>query len=399
MRISVTAVAAKKSGASTLILEKLIEHLPKVAVNHHFRFFLSVPFVRSLFNKLDIDAPKELDDPIDIADNVDVVAVPPGSQLERLLWDQLSYPRLLKQFRPDVNVNALGFGPLYPKVPQCTFLQDSTYFCPMRSYQRGLVERARIELGRLLLLQVMARSECVVVPSKALAETITSAARGIEQKLVVLRDPFEADYKDPDERREQGELSPGGTPVRILYLSHLEPHKAHSFLPLVALELEKQTLRNFTFVVAIDRADSPRLYDAFIAEIRRTGTAEYFEVHPRLSPAEVSQELACADVFFFPSLCESFGYPMAEAGAAGIPVVASHTAINKEMLGEEAIYFESLRADKAAEALKSVIEDASVRRACARAIQRHQRSLFLGWEEYSQRAIKIITGIVDARKR
>src|SRR5207249_11029764 len=38
-----------------------------------------------------------------------------------------------------------------------------------------------------------------------------------------------------------------------------------------------------------------------------------------------------ADILVFPSLVESFGYPMVEAMAAGLPIVASDTATNREI--------------------------------------------------------------------
>ncbi len=44
-----------------------------------------------------------------------------------------------------------------------------------------------------------------------------------------------------------------------------------------------------------------------------------------------------ADVFLFPSLDEGFGYPVAEAMAAGLPVVASNIEVFHEITADSAL--------------------------------------------------------------
>ncbi len=390
MRIALTAVAARKSGGSTFILEKLIDSFPRVADEHRFRIFVSDHFAKSLLGARSIDPDRQSSDPFPVAKNVELVIVASGSQWTRLRWDQVEYLAALKRFGAEVSVNALGFGPLFPGIPQCTVLQDSTYFCAWRGFQRTLEQRIRTELLRRLLIEVMKRSERIIVPSQALADSIAGSKPKLAKKLSVLRDPFEADYSDPVKKVQSRESKTGNEPFTILYVSHLEPHKAHSLLPDVALELRKRSSVKAKFVAAIDRKDAPRLYDAFRLKVEETGTSDDFEILPRLPHTEVTKLFSRADVFFFPSLCESFGYPMAEAGAAGLPVVAADTAINREMLGEHALYFPPGRADKAAEALERLAVDPRSRISCALDIQRHQRSLLPDAETYARRLVNLV---------
>ncbi len=395
MRVAVGAVAARKAGGSTLILEKLIDSLPEVAPEHHFRFFVSPSFLELLArrNRL-VAAGRGGEALLEAADNVELVPVYIGSDFSRLAWDQLRLPRMIGRYGADVSVNALGFGPLFPGTPQVTVLQDSTYFCAMRGYQRLLPERMRTAAMARLLVGVMRRSAKVVVPSRALADAIVDAEPVLQERVTVLRDPFEADFADPRTRVSRPSDAGSGSRLRILYLSHLEPHKAHSILPDVASRLREKVGDEFVFVVAIDRSDNPRLHHAFMEKVRGSRTSDLFEIHPRLGDREVSRVLAEADVFFFPSLCESFGYPMLEAGAAGLPVVAADTPINREMLGDSALYFEPLHVDKAVEALGRLVTDPPLRAACAAGIQDYQRSLFPGWSEYAREFVKLIEGAV-----
>jgi glycosyltransferase involved in cell wall biosynthesis len=45
------------------------------------------------------------------------------------------------------------------------------------------------------------------------------------------------------------------------------------------------------------------------------------------------------DAFVFPSLCESFGFPLIEAMARGVPVVVARTPSNVEIAGAGALTF------------------------------------------------------------
>lgn len=53
----------------------------------------------------------------------------------------------------------------------------------------------------------------------------------------------------------------------------------------------------------------------------------------RLTPSSVARELASADYLYYPTTIESFGYPLAEARALGIPVLAQDSQQSREVAG------------------------------------------------------------------
>jgi glycosyltransferase involved in cell wall biosynthesis len=68
-----------------------------------------------------------------------------------------------------------------------------------------------------------------------------------------------------------------------------------------------------------------------------------------------------ADILVSPSLVESFGYPLVEAMAHGLPVVAADTEVNREICAEAALYFSPRSSEDLARAVRQVAADRVVR--------------------------------------
>jgi len=88
------------------------------------------------------------------------------------------------------------------------------------------------------------------------------------------------------------------------------------------------------------------------------------------------------------SLCESFGHPLVEAMAAGLPIVASDIAVHREICGDAARYFPVLSVEALAGALRELIGDPHSRRGLA-ARGRLQVEKFF-WEDHVARLLDLL---------
>jgi glycosyltransferase involved in cell wall biosynthesis len=102
-----------------------------------------------------------------------------------------------------------------------------------------------------------------------------------------------------------------------------------------------------------------------------------------------------ADVFVFPSLCESFGHPLVEAMAAGLPVVASDIAIHHEICGDAARYFPVCTPERLAEQLVLLAADPGLRAEMSRRGAVRVRSFI--WEDHVARLVALFRELSAAR--
>ena len=79
-----------------------------------------------------------------------------------------------------------------------------------------------------------------------------------------------------------------------------------------------------------------------------------------LSIQEMDYLFRKAQCLVFPSLLESFAFPLAQALSYGLPIVAADTSINREICQNGALYYPPLDSERLAAQLKSVY-DSSVR--------------------------------------
>ena len=108
--------------------------------------------------------------------------------------------------------------------------------------------------------------------------------------------------------------------IQLLTVANWTASKNHRFLLPVLAELSKLPWKWSIY----GRADET---GALVKEFRRSAQSlridSRIHIGPQLSPKEVMDRMHRADLFIYPSLFESYGMVVAEALAAGLPIVAN----------------------------------------------------------------------------
>lgn len=365
MRVFVHAVAARKGkeGGATLLIQETARALVAANPDNEYCFCLD--------ESLEVLLPEQ----------VRRIDVPLRNHFERLRWDWYEYSELLIREGADVSVALLGFGSLRPPVPRVCMLPDSTYFCRFASFNRTYAERISIKARAQLLRRVAMASKFIVVPSQAMADGVASAF-GLRVPIKLLRYGSDAEPAEPSSK-------PWDEPARILYVSQLQAHKAHINLVSLARALEDFDL-DFEITICANPADSPRLAAQLKDAMRARGLGKRFRNLTNVSRQQLDSLFGESDCFVYPSLCESFGFPMVEATNAGMPVVAAGTAINREILGPGALYFPPMEPEAGASRIRQFAENGIERAELVAQAQRHQRRILPTWKQYGEELAEII---------
>jgi glycosyltransferase involved in cell wall biosynthesis len=117
--------------------------------------------------------------------------------------------------------------------------------------------------------------------------------------------------------------------------------------------------------------------------VRFTGT---------LSRAGMSLRYAAADIAVYPSVVESFGHPLVESLAAGLPVVAADVGINREICGDAALFFAPFDPSECASQIERMLSDAGLRdRLAARS---RERAMAFSWRTHVDMLERLVANAV-----
>jgi len=332
--------------------------------------------------------------------NIHVRRVFTKSQVYRLWWDQITLRRIMKQENVDLMLAIFVFGALAPPSPQIVFQRNSLFFC--REYLKQIPFwssfKFEIWLRRQIIYLTMRGSQAIVVPSAAMRKMIRSFYPQIPgQRFSVIPHAFELSHflkaESLDSSIQAKINSVTKDILKLLYVSHLEPHKGFDILFGAAKVLLERKIRFFLFTT-MDFQDGKADFVRLQAFIRSAGLNNQIINLGRVPEDQVHHLYRSADIFVFPSLCESFGFPMKEALAMGLPIVAADTAINREICGQSAVYYPPQNPVAMADAIQNLIETPGKRADLSQLAAEHFRQTTIDWETYTMWVIDLIQKVV-----
>ena len=329
-------------------------------------------------------------EPAGVPDAVAVRALPRRGIARRLWWESVALPRALRRDGADALLNLTNSGPMHSPVPSILYQRNALWFDP--SWAQGFRGRAGVGAAarRQLAYLQMRGSAVTIVPSAAMAGFLL-AWRGAPGAPSVRVIPHAVDT----ERFADSQRSwpPAGRPIRMVSVGHAAPHKDQALLVRLVARLRDQGL-DAHLGLTVERDDSPHYVDEIQRERERLGVEDRVELLGRVD--DVERLYRDADVMVFPSISESFGFPIVEAMASGIPVVASAIPASEELLGRDGWFFPPGDVDAAAAAVRRLMETPAqqVAEITARAAQAARGH---GWSANADRVATAVEASVELR--
>jgi glycosyltransferase involved in cell wall biosynthesis len=311
--------------------------------------------------------------------------------LGRALWEQTGLRTYIKSRKIDVLISMGNFALFASPVPQILYTENDLYFSnyfekdlKARGLHRELyVHRLKTRLARASIKQ----ADINITPTKAFADRIR-ASNGLSKcRLDVLPFGFDPTYftanDEPLPKELLNRLGLNEKRPRLLYVSHYNYFRNFETL-LRALPLIKEQVEDIQLVLTTDlrRGAVYGGYDATRAAelIERLDISSSIAMLGSISYEKMHWLYRLCDAYVCPSYSESFGHPLLEAMALGLPVVSADLAVHREVCGDAALYFD-------------VFDESAMAAQCVRVLtDRHlsselktrgvERSRLFSWDEH-----------------
>jgi len=313
--------------------------------------------------------------------------------LHRFLWEQIIWRRIVASSGADVLYSSANYGILFPPVPQILLVQGEIYLNPVYRErvlpQLNLLERFSAYLRRNLMLASARHSKKTLFPSEVARQAALDFGPDIRRNATVnflgVNSRFGAN-------RKRRSWKPGRV-IRLLYVSVYYPHKDPVTVAEATRLLNDQGVESSCRITMEAQDFVP--WPSNRAELDALRSARYADCVTlgRIAHGDLSAALAEYDVFVFPSMAETFGFPMIEAMLAGIPLIVSDIPVHREICGDAALYFElNNPTDLAAQVIR-LQKDTALRQQLTRKGKRRASQMF-SWERHFEQFRQIIEAVV-----
>lgn len=392
MRILINAASAGLGGALTYITN-LLRELPSVAAPED-RFFVVVPATKmGIFENI---TDKRI---------VDLIPYAPKHAriLERLYFDNWTIPRIARERNADVLFSSTGFGTLRGTCPQILLIRNAAYFCPVfeQKYTGIKASFHSTRVRRWISLLSIHASDVVMFPSEAMRETVASHVSLASKATPVFnygfssQSFFQNSAEKPEIADKMEKWRNAGYKI-LLNVSHYAIHKNFETLiealpSVIAAGIKIKFVCTLSDRLLDEGSLYAKQYDSLLARQRELGISDAVAHAGHFDYGQLHYLYERADVFVFPSFTESFGLPLVEAMACGLPIVASNTPVNRELCGDAARYFETFDAVSCAQVLQETLCNSDLKAAMkTRALERSKNFC---WTRYTASLLDLFRSV------
>ena len=318
-----------------------------------------------------------------------------SSLRNRARWQQTALPRIASRlgcdllFEPGGTVPLLGGGP-----PTVTMSRNMLPF-QLRELLRYGASRATARFLVLRAVQSLSfqRADAVIFLTAHARERLGHlVGRGGGRSATI---PHGVEERFRLAPRPQRPLAPAGeTPMRLLYVSSVDPYKHQWHVVDGVARLRREGLP-----VALDLVgpSSPRSLGRLEAAVARVDPGgEWVTYRGAVPHAELHRVYHAADVFIFASSCENMPNTLLEGMAAGLPIACSDRPPMPEILGGAGLLFDPENPGSIADALRRLLASPELRAQLAQ--QAFDRAAQFSWDRCAAETFSFLRSVADARR-
>ena len=328
------------------------------------------------------------------ADNFKIVELKGGPYPT---WEQFALPKAAKDEGCDILHCTSNTGPIRTRVPLITILHDIIYLESISIFKKAGTWYQKIGnmYRRWVVPTVVKRSKRVVTVSNFEKERIKKFM-GLGDNLVAIYNGVGDHFKKIEDKtllaaaKKKYHLPDNF----VFFLGNTDPKKntpnvlkafadfnqqSNQKFKLVMLDYEEYALQNI-----LNSIGHPELR----SDIFLTGYVPNTDL-----PAIINQ----CKVFLYPSLRESFGIPILEGMACGVPVITSNTSSMPEIAGDAAFIVDPQKPTEITSAMQQILNDNQLYNSlCAKGIEHSKK---FSWRIMAEQNLKLYQEVYEEIKR
>lgn len=309
------------------------------------------------------------------------------------LWYETALPALVRASGADLLFSETNYLPARAlSCPTLLLVQHAGHFSPLFSrlteqQLHGWLPRLFWRLKGRWVKASIRRATRVTVQTAALADAIVADTGIAPGRLQVVA-------HGPGQMLPAASLPQPpapGSPLRIGYTTRAGVQKNFSVVLRAVAALHARGC-NLQLVLTLNTAVAENR--EVLEQIHALGLDQCVENHGDLDPAQLAALYRSLHVFVFASLCESFGFPLVEAMACGLPLVVADTASNVELADGAGLLFAADNSEALAERVLQLCSDAMLYRQQAAASL--QRGRMFSWDVAGTKMVQLIEACISA---
>lgn len=280
-----------------------------------------------------------------------------GKGMYHPIWEQIILPMAAKREGCDILHCTSNTSPIFCEIPIIAVIHDIIYLETISIFKKGgtLYQKFGNMYRRFIVPTVARKSKRIVTVSNferariknfmGLGDNLVAIYNGVSdhfRKITdkELLDNIKQKYNLPDDF--------------LIFIGNTDPKKnTENVLKSYADFITHTTIKYKLVIIDFDERELTKLLkDIGFPEIRNEIVNIGYVPNIEL-PAIINQ----SKVFLYPSLRESFGIPILEAMACGVPVITSNTSSMPEIAGNAAVIVDPTNPDEIKDAIIHLIND------------------------------------------
>lgn len=269
------------------------------------------------------------------------------------LWEQFALPKAVANTGVELLHCTSNTAPIRCKIPLILTLHDIIFLEPRDKRNRSLYQNMGWLYRRLIVPRILKKCHRIITVSKFEQQNIIQKL-GLSEKQVTMIYNGYNDWFQPIEKPEGIYSKYMAEKGYLFFLGNTDPKK-NTERTLIAYSkyLKRSTIKRKLLMADLDR----HYLDDIICRNHIENIRKYVEMPGYIVNSDLPYVYNGAFAFLYTSLRESFGIPLLEAMACGIPTITSNTSSMPEIAGSDAILVNPESPDEICEQLLKLEQD------------------------------------------